>query len=802
MRENIATVAALCNTDKKDVDEWCVALKYIADKFTDADMAPVEIEDDEAMLVEEDSRPKLVMHDWQQRHHDDLSKSLATYGRAVDRSRTGTGKTLVALELSRLYDTFLVVHPAGLGFNWAAEARRQGIVFGKEQSFTWHGVSGTKAKGGRISHPYLTRQEVQVDNTTNTNQHNECVIQPTDKFRQLLAKKRVLVIFDEVHDGTNGGARTKATAVLAKTLFNGQTKEPFRHGLLVLSGTMMWNKACMTPVMQLLGYLPPQIDARNRLFTSTKSTLGTHALMHSHLVKPLEDMCRFIDDKKTTDVHDKYIKFGYHTNVQSVDGERRPLTTQERADSFVFHCFLDVLMPHLSSAMVNPRPPPLQVRNLFALFTNASDLQAYQDALRGVRTAVDGQRNKQYSVAQQQQCRNDAFLQIHKLEFSKGPLFVRHVIETLQKNPMCKVHVALNYTDTLKYVVEHLQEWSPLVISGDKDLAVPTKKRTEIFERFQDSTKDAHGNLLDRLLIANIKMVGQGVNLDDTTGDHPRFMFAAATYHILLMKQWEERGARTSSRGNCTVTWIYARPTLGDLEESSVVTDIEEEYERKIMVSLADKSEVLGLLADEQVKSGMVFFDKYECWQEWRLGEERRVSNVDASTAVLFERKVDKMAESAQVVVKASAAAALPTNMEGVKLEYIKKVEASQKAKAEQQRKTEEDKARVKRRAEAELERPLKIPKHDGPPRKSMLVYMSMMQKAKESRNNLCPGPTQQVKISSGVVVTCCLCDRDMLCETQLRCETGKLDWQRARAKLKREEHLIPHSIHTSDINL
>jgi len=166
---------------------------------------------------------------------------------------------------------------------------------------------------------------------------------------------------------------------------------------------------------------------------------------------------------------------------------------------------------------------------------------------------------------------------MRSIEMAKVPIMVRLAKETLKK-PGAKVILYLNYLDCIDEVRKQLTFYRPLVMTGD----VKSQMRDIIIEQFNAPTDEY------RLLIANTRVAGTGINLDDTHGQFPRFMYMIPTYNFIDLHQATGRIYRTTTRSEVTVRIVYGK-------ESG-------EKEKRILDALQRKSKVTrGVVGDSTV---------------------------------------------------------------------------------------------------------------------------------------------------------------------------------------------------------
>ena len=166
---------------------------------------------------------------------------------------------------------------------------------------------------------------------------------------------------------------------------------------------------------------------------------------------------------------------------------------------------------------------------------------------------------------------------MRSIEAAKVPIMVRLAKDTLTR-PGAKVILYFNYLDCIDEAKRQLAAYRPLVMTGE----VKSQMRDRIIDQFNASNDEY------RLLIANTRVAGTGINLDDTYGQFPRFMFMIPTYNFIDLHQATGRIYRTTTRSEVTVRIVYGKGSG--------------EKEQRILDALQRKSKVTrGVVGDDTV---------------------------------------------------------------------------------------------------------------------------------------------------------------------------------------------------------
>jgi hypothetical protein len=123
------------------------------------------------------------------------------------------------------------------------------------------------------------------------------------------------------------------------------------------------------------------------------------------------------------------------------------------------------------------------------------------------------------------------------MEQARLPTFIRLAKETLEKNPQCKVIIYLNFLRHIQILSDYLSQYNPLILTGNKK----SYERNDIIDKFQQN------NLNHRLLIANPKVGGIGISLDDRDGNFRRYVYINPSYNFNDLHQVTGRVARLAT---------------------------------------------------------------------------------------------------------------------------------------------------------------------------------------------------------------------------------------------------------------
>jgi subtilisin-like proprotein convertase family protein len=154
------------------------------------------------------------------------------------------------------------------------------------------------------------------------------------------------------------------------------------------------------------------------------------------------------------------------------------------------------------------------------------------------------------------------------IEAGKVSTFIKEAKTRLLANPRCKVIIMLNYLDSIALIKEGLKEFKPLMVQG----SVKQELRPDIVKKFQEH------NANHRVLISNLRILCQGVDLDDQHGNYPRTLLISPSYHVIDLHQATGRILRSKTKSLPEVRFIYIAKVAAEM---------------KLLHKLAEKSNVI-----------------------------------------------------------------------------------------------------------------------------------------------------------------------------------------------------------------
>jgi hypothetical protein len=174
-----------------------------------------------------------------------------------------------------------------------------------------------------------------------------------------------------------------------------------------------------------------------------------------------------------------------------------------------------------------------------------------------------------------------------KIEESKINTIARISLEILTKVPNSKVGIFVNYSSSIEKLNDLLATYNPVLLHG----SITKEKRQVNIEKFQEP------NLNYRVIIANLQVGSTGIDLDDKTGNYPRFALGSPNYIIQNLHQLTYRFLRRDTMSQANFRFVYGK--CGRKEVS-------------ILNALARKSKVMKETLDEQVEANIKFPGEYD----------------------------------------------------------------------------------------------------------------------------------------------------------------------------------------------
>lgn len=352
-----------------------------------------------------------------------------------------------------------------------------------------------------------------------------------------MVSEGMVMIVDEVHNLKNESDQFRACLVLTEEVYRQKSHAIF------LSGTPIDKYDQASRILKLMGLNRDD--------------------------KPIAHICRAINPSVTEQLVKKH-----------------PPNNKHNEDILAYHLFSEIIREKFCSAMPNPIEL-IDCKNGYYNISNTvtEHLEYY---IRELHKAV----GSKFETGIDNGNLGGVVKALEGIEQSKIPLFERLVRETLASNPNAKICVGLNFVErTLKSLADKLKDLNPGVIYGETSRQV----RDKVINLFQEDNSKL------RVIIVNVKSLSTGVDLDDKTGNWPRFIFTSPNYNIMDLHQFSRRFIRVDSKSNPVYRFVYGKCNL---------------TETSILNCLGRKTLIMQGLLKEQVDSGVIYPGEYSNFTE------------------------------------------------------------------------------------------------------------------------------------------------------------------------------------------
>lgn len=552
------------------------------------------------------------LYETQQEHVQRIDAMFAQFPFALDFSMLGAGKTYTStyLAMKRGYKHVIVICPVSVIPKWKQMQRTFDVPI--RQIMGFQALRSTKFH--QPKHGYLHRRDYKHTVTTQhphlrhpmfqrTEVIDKVDFKITDEY-QAMVDEGLLLIIDEMQNIKNISSQFHAAQALihAITLKNGELsqlwkrpskgffsflkREPddvpqheFKSHVLLLSGSPIDKQPQAVHIFRALGIMTDDRIAQMNIQTGVVDWRG---------MQQIEDFCRAIDPTATSATPRQY---GFEPTL----------------DGYAYRLFQNVFKRHFSSSMPPPKPKAvLHKRNAYYAI-DAEGAEICARGLTGLKTATQFDGNNvnfaggigaAAGSAGRALCGVTRSLQI--IETGKIKLFARVAREHLTKNPMSKVCIAVNFSDTVTDLQTLLADFQPLILTG----SCSEIQRGKVMDQFQAHTLER------RLLICNQSVASTGIDLDDKHGAFPRLALVSPNYSSIMSYQLGHRFQRADTKSDAQVHFVFAK-RKGQTKEACA--DI---IELRVLDALSRKSQVMKETTAEQAKAGVIFPGEHTEWHE------------------------------------------------------------------------------------------------------------------------------------------------------------------------------------------
>ena len=483
---------------------------------------------------------KVISRDDQGRHIDSMLKILKEFNFVLDISALSSGKTYTAMAI---YQKLNLKHIIYIGTLSMIEQIRE--IFIKYNIPTDHlytfqklrSVKGKQPKNGLLSRLGDEDEEV--------------TFKATKKLKDLVAEG-VLLVVDEIQYVRNDDSlQCSALLEMEKIIIKANNGS----GVMELSGLPGGREKYYMNMLRRF-----RIIKNSKLFSKSRENGGIELLG----AKELQDFCMKYNPEKT-----KHIL----------------LNKPFREKNILEVCF-DLYTEVVQDLIADSMPPPdtdakIDCKNGYYNLSNADSCHLNR-AISNLDRA-SGYNSITSSINPKHTCWPLVTKSLRHIE-----IFIANAKRDLDRNPKAKVCIGLNYTINIILVAEALKEYGSQILRGK----IPGDKRNPIINKFNEPNSEY------RVLVANMKIVNCGLNLDDRHGDYPRFVYGSASYFFIECHQFSGR-------------FVRGKETMSDVK-FRFVYGLVSKLEKSILKALSSHTDVCLRTLKKQVEKGVKFPGDYE----------------------------------------------------------------------------------------------------------------------------------------------------------------------------------------------
>lgn len=465
---------------------------------------------------------------------------------AFDMSIMGAGKTYTTTELSKQagFKNVVVICPATVEAKWKTMTKF-GLNLFKVISYQ----SLRSRKGCKPSHDLLNR----IDGTGDD--EGEITFTPSATLEKIVAEG-TLFVFDEAQNIKNKNDQWLACKTISTYLLKNGPNSRF----ILLSGTPIDKEEHAINLMNMMGFI-----RAGRLYTYNKEE--RHLKLQG--AQELIDYCNFIDTDKTNEFL------------------RNNRINEANVKHICYQLFQQIIKVSITSSMGVPKNEyGISCKNGYFNIKDDDDKVKLTDAITMLHSASK-YNDKTGTVEVGKDNLGSISRSLMKIEEAKINTFVRITLKVLTEVPNSKVGIFVNYSSSIEKLKTLLSEYNPVLLQG----TISKDKRQINIDKFQEP------NLNCRIIIANLQVGSTGIDLDDKTGNYPRFALGSPNYIIQNLHQLTFRFLRRDTMSQATFRFVYGKCAR---------------KETSILNALARKSKVMKETLGEQVEADIKFPGEYE----------------------------------------------------------------------------------------------------------------------------------------------------------------------------------------------
>lgn len=455
------------------------------------------------------------------------------YGGYFNVSPTGAGKSILVVKRAQETKTPIYVFCSkSVGIVWKKECKKYDV----KCTIITYGILAGRT-GCDLSHDLLVREDVESPSRGSP----KIIYNHTAALTKIVKSKGIFV-FDESQNLKN---LTTAKSIAASTIIKYIIKaRKSKNTFFALLSATPIDKAMQAIVFcRVFDFIKS-----SKLYDRTGDLIGI-----AELIK----VCRKMERKETDAI------------LAEFDIVKNVLKKKTKAPILVHALYSRVAIKYISISMDLPESEFTHYKaNGFFRLTAEEETEYHNIVLAIEKTA--GYDESTGAVTINRETMGLIFSLMPLLETSKLPIFARLANKYLGADITNHVVLYLNYTDNINDLAEILEEFNPMVITGNTSL----KNR----EKYIDEFNSGEGS---RLLICNTNVGKEGLSLHDTDGGFKRFMFHSPCFSAINSIQSAGRINRTGVMSDTHYMDVYGM--VG-----------EKRMEMKLLSSLTEKNQIIN----------------------------------------------------------------------------------------------------------------------------------------------------------------------------------------------------------------
>lgn len=428
-----------------------------------------------------------------------------------DTTKMGLGKTVMALAVAKalgIEEVFGIV-PANCVQNWYNESVKYGFDINKVMFISFESLIGKST--------HLPNNKF-IERADFVGPKGKTISKFTPKREFIDAVNRgILMVFDEIQRLKNPKMHFSACLELCKVIHRSA-----RSRCAYLSGTPFCKPIHSVNVCRLLGFI--RSDKTHTFNSSTRTIELTGA-------QELIESCMFINPAATEFI------------VQNV-----PHSKAGEIPDFCMELFYRVISPFIGGGATKIEDPhEMDAKN--GIYNIHPDFRA--DLKRGIDLLSSATRSGNLGYEEEHSL-GDVNVALNIIETAKRFDIARIVYQWLVEDPSCKVVIAVNFIETVNYLMDTFRDFNPSKLVGE----IPTKKRAAIISNFNSINNN-------RVLVMTVACGGEGISLHDTTGVSPHHMVISPIYTYIKTAQASFRTDRCGRNSLTKIRIFYGKGENG-----------------------------------------------------------------------------------------------------------------------------------------------------------------------------------------------------------------------------------------------